>query len=340
MLNIDTFPRHGLAHLPTPIELAERLTAHLGGPEIWIKRDDCTGLSTGGNKARKLEFLMGEALQRGLKAVATHGATQSNHARQTAAAAAKLGLKCHILLENRTGFGDADYQSNGNVLLDHLHGAEVAHCAPAADMNAALAEHIAALGKADSTYLIPGGGSNATGALGYVNAAYEIVAQSEAQSIPFTHVVHATGSAGTQAGLVAGFKAANRTSPVLGIGVRAPKEKQEENVFRLAQATAAKLGVPDLVERDDVRANCDYIGEGYGLPAPSTIEAIRLLAEHEGILLDPVYSGKGMAGLIGMIRSGELTTDHRVLFVHTGGSVALFGYAHRLGMPGSQQAAE
>lgn len=338
MLDIDTFPRCALAHLPTPVEFAERLTSHLGGPEIWIKRDDCTGLSTGGNKARKLEFLMGEALEQGATAVATHGATQSNHARQTAAAAAKLGLKCHLLLENRTGYDDADYQSNGNVLLDQLHGAQVTHCAPAADMNAALAEHIAAIGTTDSTYLIPGGGSNATGALGYVNAAYEFVAQSEARSLSFTHVVHATGSAGTQAGLVAGFKAANGSSPVLGVGVRAPRETQEANVYRLAQATAAKLGNADLVERGDVRANCGFIGEGYGLPAASTVEAIRLVANHEGILLDPVYSGKGMAGLIGLIRSGDLTKDHRVLFVHTGGSVALFGYAHRLDLPIPQAA--
>lgn len=337
-LNIDTFPRCALAHLPTPIEFAERLSSHLGGPEIWIKRDDCTGLSTGDNKARKLEFLMGEALAQGFKSVATHGATQSNHARQTAAAAAKLGLECHILLENRTGFADDDYQSNGNVLLDELHGAQVSHCSPAGDMNAALAEHIARKGLADSTYLIPGGGSNATGALGYVNAAYEIVKQSQAQALTFSHVVHATGSAGTQAGLVAGFKAANGSSPVLGIGVRAPKETQESNVFKLAQATAAKFGDADLVESSDVRADCGYIGDGYGLPAASTIEAIRVVAEQEGILLDPVYSGKGMAGLIGLIGSGVLTSEHKVLFVHTGGSVALFGYAHRLDLPAAQAA--
>lgn len=336
--NIDTFPRHSLAHLPTPIEFAERLSSHLGGPQIWIKRDDCTGLSSGGNKARKLEFLMGEALAQGFARVATHGATQSNHARQTAAAAAKLGLACHLLLENRTGFADDDYQSNGNVLLNELHGAEISHCSPAGDMNAALAEHMTAKGLAESTYMIPGGGSNATGALGYVNAVYEIVAQSQAQSLTFSHVVHATGSAGTQAGLVAGFKAADGSSPVLGVGVRAPKETQEGNVFRLAQATAAKLGNADLVERSDVRADCGYIGEGYGLPAASTIEAIRMVAEQEGILLDPIYSGKGMAGLIGLIRSGVLTSEHKVLFVHTGGSVALFGYAHRLGVPAAQAA--
>lgn len=329
-LNLDTFPRVALAHLPTPLEFAERLSSVLGGPEIWIKRDDCTGLSSGGNKARKLEFLMGEALDKGYTCVATHGATQSNHARQTAAAAAKLGLECHLLLEDRTKFSDADYTENGNVLLDNLHGAKVTHCAATPDMNAALAHHLTGSGLNDGTFLIPGGGSNPTGALGYVNAAAELVAQAEAIGLNYDHVVHATGSAGTQAGLVVGFKAVNRTSPVIGVGVRAPQETQEANVFKLAQATADKLDTRDLIERGDVRADCGYIGEGYGLPAASTLEAIRLVAQTEGILLDPVYSAKGMAGLIGMIRSGALTTKDKVVFLHTGGSVALFGYAQRL----------
>lgn len=334
----DHFPRIGLAHLPTPLEFAERLTSALGGPEIWIKRDDCTGLSTGGNKARKLEFLMGEAQALGFARVATHGATQSNHARQTAAAAARLGMACDLLLEDRTGYADADYTKNGNVLLDALHGATISHCAPASDMNAALDAHLVAQGMRDQTYLIPGGGSNATGALGYVNAAFEITEQARALGLAFGSVIHATGSAGTQAGLVAGFRAVSDTAPVLGIGVRAPRDVQEANVFRLAQATAAKLGKPDLVDRADVRADCGYIGDGYGLPAPSTFEAIRLVAETEGILMDPVYSGKGMAGLIGLIRSGALTARDKVIFLHTGGSVALFGYAHRL-MPGAAAAA-
>lgn len=329
-LNLDPFPRIRLAHLPTPLEFAERLTSVLGGPEIWIKRDDCTGLSTGGNKVRKLEFLMGEAQAQGFVRVATHGATQSNHARQTAAAAARLGMACDLLLEDRTGYGDADYTENGNVLLDGLHGASVTHCAPAPDMNTALEAHVLAKGLRHQTYLIPGGGSNATGALGYVNAAAEITEQAEVLGLRFDYVIHGTGSAGTQAGLVAGFRAVSGSAPVLGIGVRAPREVQEANVFRLAQATAAKLGQPDLVERADVKADCGYIGAGYGQPAPSTIEAIRLVAQTEGILLDPVYSGKGMAGLIGLVRSGALTTRDKVIFLHTGGSVALFGYAHRL----------
>ncbi len=337
-LNLDIFPRVTLSHLPTPLEFADRLSSLLGGPEIWIKRDDCTGLSSGGNKARKLEFLMGEALDKGYTRVATHGATQSNHARQTAAAAAKLGLKCHLLLEDRTNFSDVDYSENGNVLLDHLHGATVTHCAPAPDMNAALADHLTNSGLNDNTFLIPGGGSNATGALGYVNAAAELIAQAEAIGLSYDHVVHATGSAGTQAGLVVGFKVVNRTSPVIGVGVRAPQETQEANVFKLAQATADKLDKSGLIERHDVRADCGYIGDGYGLPAASTLEAIRLVAETEGILLDPVYSAKGMAGLIGMIRSGALSARDKVIFLHTGGSVALFGYAHRLAAPAAAAA--
>lgn len=269
---------------------------------------------------------MGEALEQG--AGATHGARQSKDARQTAAA--RPGEKCHLLLENRTGYGDAKHQSNGNVLLDQLHRAPVAHCAPSADMNAALAGHITAIAGTDSIHLIPGVGSNATGALGYVNAAYESVAQSEAQSLSVTHVAHATARVGPQVGWVAGVKAADGSTPVLRIGARAPKETQYANLYRLTQATDAKLGNGDLADGDDAGANCDDISEGYGLPASSTIEAIRLVTEHEGILLEPVSSGKAKAGLI---RSGALTKDHRVLFVHTDGSVALFGYAHRLEAP-------
>lgn len=330
-MNLARFPRRFLAHLPTPLERLDRLTAELGGPEIWIKRDDCTGLSTGGNKTRKLEFLMAEAELAGADMVITQGATQSNHARQTAAFAAKLGIDCHLLLEDRTGSDDPNYNGNGNVLLDHLHGATTEKHPGGADMPAemeAVAERFRAEGR--RVYTIPGGGSNPTGALGYVNCAFELLSQLNDRALAVSHIVHATGSAGTQAGLITGLKATNAGIPLLGIGVRAPKPKQEENVFNLAVATAEKLGCPCVVARGDVVANTDYVGDGYGIPTESGIEAIRMFAELEGILLDPVYSAKGAAGLIDLVRKGHFTADDRIVFVHTGGSVALFGYDRAL----------
>ena len=252
-MHLARFPRHFLAHLPTPLERLDRLSAELGGPEIWIKRDDCTGLSTGGNKTRKLEFLMAEAEAQGADMVMTQGATQSNHARQTAAFAAKLGMDCHILLEDRTGSNDANYNHNGNVLLDHLHGATTEKRAGGGDMNAEMetvAERLRAEGR--KVYTIPGGGSNATGALGYVNCAFELLSQVNGTGLRIDHLVHATGSAGTQAGLITGLQAMNAQIPLLGIGVRAPKAKQEENVYNLACATAEKLGCAGVVKREDV----------------------------------------------------------------------------------------
>ena len=326
-MHLARFPRRFIAHLPTPLERLDRLTAELGGPEIWIKRDDCTGLSTGGNKTRKLEFLMAEAELEGAEMVMTQGATQSNHARQTAAFAAKLGMQCHILLEDRTGSNNANYNNNGNVLLDHLHGATTEKRPGGLDMNAemeAVADKFRADGK--KVYTIPGGGSNPTGALGYVNCAFEILSQANDGGLKIDHIVHATGSAGTQAGLIVGLKAMNAQIPLLGIGVRAPKPKQEENVYNLACTTADKLGCSGVVVREDVVANTDYVGEGYGIPTESGLDAIRMFAELESILLDPVYSAKGAAGFIDLIRKGQFKKGERVVFLHTGGSVALFGY--------------
>ena len=304
-----------------------RLTEVLGGPQLWIKRDDCTGLSTGGNKTRKLEFLMAEAQAMGADLVITQGATQSNHARQTAAFACRLGMDCHILLEDRTNSTDPNYNYNGNVFLDYLHGATAEKRPGGVDMHAemeAVAQRFRDEGR--TVYTIPGGGSNPTGALGYANCALELVNQANAQGLRIDHLVHATGSAGTQAGLIAGLKAMNAQIPLLGIGVRAPKAKQEENVFNLAQATAEKLGCPGVVQREDVVANTDYVGEGYGIPTPGCIEAIEMFARLEGILLDPVYSGKGAAGLIDLCREGHFKLTDNIVFLHTGGSVALFGY--------------
>ncbi|HQU70292.1 MAG TPA: D-cysteine desulfhydrase [Albidovulum sp.] len=326
-MHLARFPRHFLAHLPTPLERLDRLTKEFGGPEIWIKRDDCTGLSTGGNKTRKLEFLMAEAEAEGADMVMTQGATQSNHARQTAAFAAKLGMECHILLEDRTGYNHASYNQNGNVLLDHLHGATTEKRPAGGDMNAemeAVAERFRAEGR--KVFTIPGGGSNPTGALGYVNCAFELLGQVNDRGLRIDHIVHATGSAGTQAGLITGLKAINAGIPLLGIGVRAPKARQEEMVFALAEKTAANLGCPGVVRREDVVANSDYVGDGYGIPSESGLEAIRLFAELEGILLDPVYSAKGAAGMIDLIRKGHFRKGERIVFLHTGGAAGLFGY--------------
>jgi L-cysteate sulfo-lyase len=326
-MHLARFPRHFLAHLPTPLERLDRLSKELGGPEIWIKRDDCTGLSTGGNKTRKLEFLMAEAEAQGADMVMTQGATQSNHARQTAAFAAKMGMDCHILLEDRTGSNNANYNHNGNVLLDHLHGATTEKRPGGGDMNAEMekvADRLRAEGR--KVYTIPGGGSNPTGALGYVNCAFEMLGQFNDRGLKVDHIVHATGSAGTQAGLITGLKAMNAQIPLLGIGVRAPKAKQEENVYNLACATAEKLGCAGVVAREDVVANTDYVGEGYGIPTEAGIEAIKMFAELEAILLDPVYSAKGAAGFIDLIRKGHFKKGERVVFLHTGGAVALFGY--------------
>lgn len=334
-MNLAKFPRIRCGHFPTPLEPMENLTKHLGGPKLWIKRDDCTGLSTGGNKTRKLEYLMAEAMAQKADTVITQGATQSNHARQTAAIAAKLGLTCHILLEDRTGYADEAYTLSGNVLLDQLHGASISKRPGGADMQKEmeiLAEDLKKKGK--RPYVIPGGGSNPVGALGYVNAALELLAQATAMGLKIDHVVHATGSAGTQAGLVAGLAMLNSQIPVLGIGVRAPKDRQEANVFALAEKTCAHVGVPGAVKREHVVANCDYVGQGYGLPTEGMVEALKLVAKLEGILLDPVYSGKGMAGLIDLIKKGHFKKDETVVFLHTGGAVGLFGYPNAFGLPG------
>jgi L-cysteate sulfo-lyase len=334
---LSRYPRHFLAHLPTPLERLDRLTKELGGAEIWIKRDDCTGLSTGGNKTRKLEFLIGEAILEGADMVMTQGATQSNHARQTAAFAAKLGMDCHILLEDRTGSNNMNYNHNGNVLLDHLHGATTQKIkAKDLTMNEELEKTAQAFREKTGrkVYTVPGGGSNPTGALGYVNAAFEMLAQFNERHLKIDHITHATGSAGTQAGLVVGLQAMNAQIPVLGIGTNAPKEKQEAKIFALAEKTAEKMGCPGVVKRGDIVANTDYVGEGYGIPSEGGQEAIKMFAELEGILLDPVYSAKGAAGLIDLVRTGVFKNDEKIVFLHTGGSVGLFGYDWAFDMDG------
>ena len=331
-MHLAKFPRLRFAHLPTPLEPMANLSRLLDGPNIWVKRDDCTGLAGGGNKTRKLEFLMADAEQQGADTIITQGAVQSNHARQTAAIAAKLGYECYLLLENRTGSDDPDFLANGNVLLDDIYNARLSDFPAGTDMNQemlSLSEELRAAGK--KPYIIPGGGSNRIGALGYVNAAYELVGQCNDQGLKVDHIVHATGSTGTQAGLVTGLTAIHSGIDLMGISVRAPKEAQEENVYRLACETAELIGSSAALNRSDVVANSDYVGEGYGMPTDGMIEAVEMTARHESILLDPVYSGKGMAGLIDLVRQGFYRRDENIVFIHTGGAQALSGYRSLFG---------
>jgi len=301
-----------------------------GGPRLWIKRDDCTGLATGGNKTRKLEYLCARAIADGADTLITQGAVQSNHCRQTAAAAAKLGLRSLLLLEERVADTDATYETSGNVLLDELVGAETQRHPAGHDMNAAMEAAAAELREAGAKpYVIPGGGSNPIGALGYVHCALELQNQALERGLCIDHVVHATGSTGTQAGLVVGFEGSRSGIPVLGISVRHPRQRQEEAVHRLAAETAEYVGAGPI-RRDAVVADDGYVGPGYGISTPGMVEAIRLLARTEAILLDPVYSGKGMAGLIGWLRAGRFRDDEDVVFLHTGGTAGLFAYRDAL----------
>jgi L-cysteate sulfo-lyase len=326
-MHLARFPRVRLFPTPTPLEKLEHLSRHLGGPEIWIKRDDCTVVATGGNKVRKLEWLVGEARAQGATHLVTQGAVQSNHVRQTAAVARRFGMKCTALLEHRIETNDRDYLNSGNVLLDRLFDCAIEYRQSGLDMNAeaeAKGEQLRAAG--EKVYVIPGGGSNTVGALGYVSCAQELVQQADEMDLRIDRLVTATGSAGTQAGLVVGLEGMNANIPVLGIGVRLPKDRQEANVHRLTEATADYVGVRGGIARSAVAANCDYVGPGYGQPTPGMIEAVLMVARQEGLLLDPVYSGKAMAGLIDLIRKGEIRKNETVVFLHTGGAVGLFGY--------------
>lgn len=329
-MHLARFPRVRLAHLPTPLEPLPRLSEELG-IELWIKRDDCTGLAGGGNKTRKLEFLLGDAFEQEADTLVTQGAVQSNHVRQTAAAAAAHGLDCEIILEARTGSTAHDYLANGNVLLDRLFGAGLRTVAAGSDMVAELETTAADVRvRGGKPYVIPGGGSNPVGALGYVDCAREIVVQADELDLRIDRIVTATGSAGTHAGLVAGLAVMGADVPVLGIGVRAPKDRQEANVFKLAEETAALLGHAGRVSRDQVVADCDYVGEGYGLVDQGVIDALKLAARTDGIVLDPVYSAKAMKGLIALARAGRFKGE-TLVFLHTGGAQGLFGYESVVG---------
>lgn len=325
-MKIEALPRRRYTPNSTPIQRLEKLSQHLGGPEIWIKRDDLTGLAGGGNKTRKLEFLVAEALRQGADTLITVGAVQSNHCRLTLAAAAHEGLKCRLVLEQRVA-GSYRKEASGNNFLFGLLGAESITVVDggtdlAGAMNAE-AEKLKSEGR--KGFVIPGGGSNALGAMGYVVCAREILAQSLDMGVAFDEFVVASGSAGTHSGLLVGFNAANAGVPLTGINVRRPRAEQEGNVHKLAIEAAAFAGLPAPV-RDSVVALDEWVGPGYSMPTDEMIEAVRLFARLEGVLLDPVYTGKAAAGLIGLIRRKHFTQDSKILFLHTGGAPSLFAY--------------
>lgn len=325
-MQLARFPRRRYTHGFTPLEPAPNFAAALGGPEIWIKRDDLLGLAAGGNKARKLEFLVADAIAQGCDTLITVGAPQSNHCRLTAAAAAKEGLKCQLVLEQRVA-GSYDPKATGNNFLYGLLGVEKYKVVNAGDdLNAAMNELAAALkNEGRKAYLIPGGGSNPLGALGYVSCAHEIAQQSFELGLTFDHIVVASGSCGTHSGLLVGFESVNFDAPVTGVNVRRPRAEQEGNLYALAQTTAALLGIAPPA-REKVTALDDWVGAGYSIPTDEMVEAVQMLARTEAVLLDPVYSGKAMAGLIGLTRRGVFKSGQRVLFVHTGGAPALYAY--------------
>lgn len=318
-------PKLSFAHLPTPLEPLHRLTAQLGGAEIWIKRDDQTGLAGGGNKTRKLEYLLAEALAQGARTVITVGAPQSNHCRQTAAAAARTGLRCVLVLR-----GAPPNKLTGNILLDDLLGAEIvwSHNESRETVLQATYEKEKAAG--NDPYLIPLGGSNRIGAASYVAAIQELKEQLVTGAKGFSRILFASSSGGTHAGLAVGARALMPQTEVLSISVDESLEELKSNVAPIAIATAQLLDLPFTFTPNDIHVNADYIGAGYALMGDRERETIRLLARLEGILVDPVYTGKAFGGMIDLIRKGVIGKEERILFWHTGGQPALFVYADQL----------
>jgi L-cysteate sulfo-lyase len=324
-MQLAEFPRRRFIHSPTPLEPLARLSAHLGGPTILAKRDDCSGLALGGNKNRKLEFILGEAIAAGADTLVTAGGVQSNHCRQTAAAAARHGLKCELVLSRNVASNHPEYDRTGNVLLDRIFGAGLNFVPRDIDWATEL-EKVAEMvrQRGGKPFVIPIGGSTPTGALGYVGCAQEILQQAAALGTIVDAVVHCSGSGGTQSGLLVGLRGSGIS--VTGISCAGSQEEIAGLVLDLANRTAAKLGHPADFTRKEIEVIDDYVGAGYGVPTPGMIEAVDLCARLEGLLIDPVYTGKAMSGLIGLVRSGRFTSTDTVVFVHTGGVPALFAY--------------
>lgn len=312
------------AHLPTPIEELPRLSKALGGPRLLVKRDDQTGLAFGGNKTRKLEFLVAEALEQGAKTLITCGALQSNHCRQTAAAAARYGVDCILVLN-----GEMPKELSANLMLDEMFGAEIVTVAERSDRDPALQEtYEKAVVSGRKPYLVPLGGSNPTGALGYAFAMEEFVEQ----NVQVDWIVFGTSSGGTHAGLVLGQRTFGFTGKVLGISIDESEDWLMKNVSRLASDASEKVGKRIEFTPADVLANADYCIPGYGVLTDAEREAVRLFAKHEGLLLDPVYTGRAAAGMIDLIRKGFFKKEETIVFWHTGGQPALFAekYANQI----------
>ncbi len=328
-MNLAKFPRRRYTEGQTPIEKLENISKVLGGPTIYIKRDDLLGLTSGGNKTRKLEFLMADAIAKGADTILTCGAVQSNHCRLTLSAAVKEGLKCQLILEERVK-DSYNPEASGNNFLFNLLGVEAVRVVPGGSNMLGelekLAEELRAQGR--KPYIIPGGGSNPIGATGYVACAEEIMSQLFDKGINIDHFVVPSGSAGTHAGIVAGMVGVNANIPITGISVNRNKKLQTEAVYKLAKETAKHVGVKEEITEDMVQVRDEFVGPGYSLPTGTMVEAVQLLARTEGILLDPVYTGKAFAGLVGMIREGKLKKGENVLFLHTGGSPALYAYTN------------
>ena len=327
-MNLAQFPRRGYVKQPTPVEPLPSFSKALGGKvNIWIKRDDTLPGTGGGNKTRKLDFCIADALARGADTIITCGAVQSNHCRLTLAWAVKEGLDCHLVLEERVP-GSYNPLSSGNNFLFQMLGVSsvtvVPGGSPMLQEMQKLADKLAAAGR--KPYIIPGGASNSIGALGYVQCAQELQQQMFEQGCNFDHVIVPSGSAGTHAGFLLGMLACNMNIPVTGIGVNRKKPVQEQAVFDLMHQTADLIGAAVNIPREAVVAYDDYVGPGYSLPTAAMAEAVTLLARTESILLDPVYSGKAMSGLIDLVRKGVLPAGSNVLFLHTGGSPALYAY--------------
>lgn len=326
-MNLAQFPRKRYTAYETPIEFLPNLTKAMGGPNIYIKRDDLLGLTSGGNKTRKLEFLMAEAQSLGADTILTCGAVQSNHCRLTLAAATKEGLKCQLVLEERVA-GSYKPEASGNNYLFRLLGVEAVRVVPGGSNMMGelekLAEELKAQGR--KPYIVPGGGSNPVGALGYVSCAQEIEKQMFDLGLNFDCIVTPSGSAGTHAGLIAGLRGNGVHTPLIGISVNRNKDAQAEAVFTLANKACELLGAGSPVAREDVVVYDDYVGPGYSLPTQGMVDAVQLLARTEAILVDPVYTGKTMAGMLDLIRQGVIKKGQNVLFIHTGGSPALYAY--------------
>ena len=329
-MEYNHIPRQSLGFFPTPLIALSRLSKALDGPTIFMKRDDNTGLALGGNKTRKLEFIMGDALAQGADCVITAGAAQSNHCRQTAAAAASLGLECHLVLG-----GEEPEQISGNLLLDKIFGSHI-HWAGANRKGEDIPKIVEQLTKqGKKPYVIPYGGSNELGALAFVEAFKELESQRESMDVLFTHIVFASSSGATQAGLMLGKKILNSPAQIVGINIdkgETDKVPFDQYTVALANSTASLIGADHQFSETDLILNSDYVGEGYGVVGTLENEAIAMTAQTEGILLDPVYTGRAMGGLIDMIRSGKIKKTDRVLFWHTGGAPALFAYSSDLDM--------